>query len=102
MSTTKNGNLLIYFFSSNSSAKEERIELLLLCGLERWSYRKIAKEFNLKHFYRQPITSNGILISKVKSRQYFGQISFEPLKDFRLNEKDVLNKAFASSNKSLY
>ncbi|CAI9736238.1 Hypothetical predicted protein [Octopus vulgaris] len=37
-------------------SKEERIELVLLSGRERWSYRKIAEEFNLRHPYSDKAT----------------------------------------------
>ena len=36
-------------------SKEERIDLVLLSGRDRWSLRKIAEEFNCRHPYRQPI-----------------------------------------------
>jgi transposase len=39
-----------------SVSKEERIELVLLSGCERWSYRQIAKDFNARHPRRTPIS----------------------------------------------
>ncbi|CAI9724379.1 PLHD1 protein [Octopus vulgaris] len=83
--------------------KEERIELVLLSGRERWSYRKIA-EFNLRHPCRQPIffTAVGKLIKKFKET---GSVLDKPRsgrpKTSDETKEAVMAKFSASPKKSL-
>ena len=54
-------------FLKMALSKDERVDLVLLCGREGWSQRKIADEFHLRHPNRQINHSSvGRLFSKFK------------------------------------
>ena len=44
----------------------ERIEIILLCGREGWSMRKVAEEFNSNHINQVTHTSVSRLLTKFK------------------------------------
>ena len=50
-----------------SLSKDERVDLVLLCGREGWSQRRIANEFHMRHPNRQINQSSvGRLFNKFK------------------------------------
>lgn len=85
-------------------SKEERVEIILLCGREGYSHRDVSREFNQRHPGRGPITHStvGRLLEKFRATGSVCDLtrSGRPRTDEKINEA-VIAKMYASPKKSI-